>query len=388
MGKILRKLTTVFSGLAMLISLAAISSVQYAQAGTEDWVAHPPFHIKRNSTSGPIGYNPAEIRMGYGLNQISATGTGQTIAIVDAYGSQTIQGDLAAFCHQFGLPSANLTIAYPEGKPRKNGGWALETSLDVEWAHAIAPGSNILLVVAKTSSLSNLIKAINYASSHGVKVVSNSWGGSEFSGEDSYDSGFQHAGIVYVASSGDNGAGVEWPAASPYVLSVGGTTLNLDSSGNYLSETAWSGSGGGLSGYEAVPSYQGNWINIVDSSRGVPDVAWDADPSTGVAVYDSTPYNGQSGWFELGGSSFGAPSWAAMIALADQGRGTSLTSFEAITRLYNAAGTIGSVGYPTYYHDITQGRNGLYSAQAGYDLVTGIGSPQANKLIPVLTNLL
>jgi len=185
----------------------------------------------------------------------------------------------------------------------------------------------------------------------------------------------------------NNGAGVEWPAVSPNVLSVGGTTLNVDSTGNYLSESGWSGSGGGVSSYEAVPSYQSNWSTIVGTHRGVPDVALNADPNTGIPVYDSTKYNRQSGWFEVGGTSFSAPVWAALIALADQGRTAPLTGINAITDLYNLAGTAGSTGYATNYNDITKGSNGQ-ATLPGYDLVTGIGSLKGNSLIPNLTSAL
>lgn len=144
---------------------------------------------KKASVSSPVGYIPSQIRKAYGLNQISATGSGQTIAIVDAYGDPTMQNDLTYFCNQFGISQANLTIAYPSGKPTtKNSGWALETAMDVEWAHAVAPDAKILLCVAKSASISNLVAAVDYATSHGAQVVSNSWGGSEFSGENSYDS--------------------------------------------------------------------------------------------------------------------------------------------------------------------------------------------------------
>jgi subtilase family serine protease len=349
------------------------------------WEAHPPIHLKRSATSTyQDGYQPSQIRKAYGLDQLSYTGSGQTIAIVDAYGSPTIQNDLATFNQQFGLPAANLSIVYPSGKPKRtDGGWALETALDVEWAHALAPNANIMLVVAKSNSISDLVAAIDYATTHGAQVVSNSWGGSEFSSEASYDSHFQHSGVVYTVSAGDSGAGAEWPAASPYVLSVGGTSLTTDSSGNYVSESAWSGSGGATSAYEARPAYQNNWTSIVGSQRGIPDIAFDADPYTGVAVYDSTSYQGQSGWFVLGGTSVGAPCWAAMIALADQGRTAPLSNSDVMTQLYNIAGTTGSSGYTTNFHDITSGSNGN-STLPGYDLVTGIGSPKANSLIPAL----
>jgi len=234
--------------------------------------------------------------------------------------------------------------------------------------------------------------AEDYATSHGAQVVSNSWGGSEFSSETSYDTHFQHAGVVYVASAGDSGAGVEWPSASPDVLGVGGTTLTINGANgsySYGGETAWSSSGGGLSAYEPVPPYQVPWQSVVGSQRGTPDIAWDANPSTGVAVYDSTKYQGQSGWWEVGGTSVGSPSWAALIALADQGRATPLSSYGStgniLNDIYNLAGSTGSAGYASNYHDITSGSNGN-PALPGYDLVTGIGSPQANNLIPALTS--
>lgn len=375
----------------LLVSITVFSMIFFPVANVNSsktaWEAHPLMHVKKASVSSPVGYIPSQIRKAYGLNQISATGSGQTIAIVDAYGDPTMQNDLTYFCNQFGISQANLTIAYPSGKPTtKNSGWALETAMDVEWAHAVAPDAKILLCVAKSASISNLVAAVDYATSHGAQVVSNSWGGSEFSGENSYDSHFSHTGITYLASSGDNGAGVEWPSVSSDVVSVGGTTLNIASDGTYQSETGWSGSGGGTSYYLSRPSYQNTWQNIVGSYRGNPDISWDADPNTGVAVYDSTPYSGQSGWFQVGGTSLGSPCWAGMIALFNQNRTSPLTSYDVMTQLYNVAGTTGSQGYMTYYHDITQGNNG-YNAQAGYDLVTGIGSPKANTLVPYMANV-
>ncbi|WP_246277382.1 S53 family peptidase [Neobacillus endophyticus] len=351
--------------------------------------AHPPIHMKNNNATPTYqnGYTPAKIKKAYGLDKVSADGSGQTIAIVDAFGSPTIQNDLQVFNNQFGLPQAALTIAYPNGKPSKtDGGWALETALDVEWVHAIAPKAKILLVVAKSASITNLLSAVDYATSKGVQVVSNSWGGSEFTGEASYDPHFQHTGTVYVASSGDNGSGVSWPASSPNVLSVGGTNLQLDSTGSYISEAGWSGSGGGTSTYEVRPNYEDLWQNVVGNHRGNPDVSWDADPNTGVAVYDSTLYNGQKGWYQVGGTSFGSPCWAALIALADQGRTTPLTSQSAISQLYSIAGSTNSTGYVNNYHDVLTGSNGGYTSQSGFDLVTGVGSPKADALIPALVS--
>lgn len=373
---------------------ALAADLSIGQSHKPAWVATPPFRIRGNATATyQNGYAPAQIKDAYGLNQVSETGTGETIAIVDAYGSPSVQNDVATFDGQFNLPAINLTIAYPNGQPSKtDGGWALETSLDVEWAHALAPSANILLVVAKSNSTSNLVSAIDYATAHGAQVVSNSWGGSEFSSEGTYDSHFQHAGVVYVASAGDSGGAIEWPAASSYVMGVGGTSLTVNgTSGPYAygAETAWSSSGGGLSQYEVRPAYQNNWQSVVGTQRGIPDIAWDADPNTGVAVYDSTRYQGQLGWYEVGGTSVGSPSWSALVALVDQGRATPLSSAGStgniLSDLYSLAGATGSTGYATDFHDITSGSNGN-PALPGYDLVTGIGSPQGNNLIPALVS--
>ena len=147
------------------------------------WTANPPIIIRTPVSTGGIspdatvsGFSPAQIREAYDINQLGSSGAGKTIAIIDAYGSPTITSDLQAFDQQFGLPAANLTIAYPNGKPSTNAGWALETSLDVEWAHSIAPAATILLVAAKNASTSYLLDAISYATTHGANVVSMSWG--------------------------------------------------------------------------------------------------------------------------------------------------------------------------------------------------------------------
>jgi subtilase family serine protease len=176
--------------------------------------ARPPLHVNA-SPSTSVYYSPAQIRHAYGLDQLSATGVGQKIAIVDAYGNVNIQSDLDTFCAQFGLGSTTVQILGSNSGGDK--GWAMETALDVEWAHAIAPGATIILSVAASSSTGDLLNAIDAAVNAGATVVSMSWGGSEFFGESFYDGHFNKANVAFTASSGDNGAGVEWPAVSPYV---------------------------------------------------------------------------------------------------------------------------------------------------------------------------
>jgi subtilase family serine protease len=279
-----------------------------------------------------------------------------------------------------------FTKLTPVGKVSGNQGWGLEIALDVEWAHAIAPKANIVLVEAKSASVSNLLSAVDTARKRsGVVAVSMSWGAGEFSSESVYDSYFTtpsgHGGVTFVASSGDAGAPVSWPAISPNVVSVGGTTLQLDSAGNILSETGWSGSGGGISLYESKPSYQSA---LSYTMRSNPDLAYDADPATGFPVYDSYGYNGKSGWIQVGGTSAGAPQTAAMVAIADQGRklagnGSLDGASQTLPAIYNApAGT---------FHDIVSGTSTgspNYFADVNYDLVTGVGSPFSNTLVQQL----
>ncbi len=243
-------------------------------------------------------------------------------------------------------------------------GWALETSLDVEWAHAIAPNASILLVLARSDRLNDLLAAVDYARGRSdVVVVSMSWGDTEFSSESLYDFHFTNSyGAAFFVSSGDDGAGVLYPASSPNVVAVGGTTLTLNADGSVSSETGWSGSGGGMSSYEPKPAYQATY-GIVGNRRAVPDVAYNANPTTGFAVYDSTPNGGQSGWFRMGGTSAGAPQWAAIYALGRSAVNSNL--YRSAKSSLNAS----------YFRDITTGSNGAYSATGGYDYVTGLGSP-------------
>lgn len=356
-------------------------------SGLSDVVATPQLNVSPAVTNNTIsGFTPTQIRHAYGFDQVTfgsviGNGAGQTIAIVDAYGDPNIANDLHVFDTAFGLPDPTFTKVSQTGStkyPSTNAGWALETALDVEWAHAIAPGAKILLVEAGNSSLSNLLTAVDFARKQaGVSVVSMSWGASEFSSETSYDSHFTtpngHAPVTFVASSGDTGALPIWPAVSTNVLSVGGTSLYLNSDNTWKSESAWSGSGGGYSTYEK----EATWQTGVQTSgkRSSPDVAYDANPNTGFAVYDSVTYNSQSGWFQVGGTSAGAPQWAALVAIADQGRALSGLSTLGKTQMdvYSLA--------TSDFHDVTTGSSssssGSFAAKAGYDLVTGLGTPSA-----------
>ncbi len=339
---------------------------------------------------------PSQIRTAYGFNGITfngviGDGTGQTIAILDAYDDPNIQADLNTFSSAFGLPVTTITkvnqnggMTYPTTDTP--GGWATEIALDVEWAHAVAPGAKILLVEASSAYDSDLLAAVDYAAAH-ASVVSMSWGGGEFSGQTTYDTHFKKAGVSFVASSGDNGAPISWPAASANVLSVGGTKLKLGSGSVYASESGWSGSGGGPSAYFSQPAYQAGVVTQTTTKRANPDVAYDGDPSSGFAVYDSFGATGTANWIQVGGTSAGAPQWAALLAIANQGRALgglaaldATSPTEVMTALYKNAST-------GIFHDVTTGSSAgspTYSATTGYDYVTGLGSPRANLVIPAL----
>ncbi len=319
-----------------------------------------------NASTSPTGLSPATIKSVYSFSTSSTAGAGKTIAIVDAYDDPTAESDLGVFSTQFGLPActtangcfSKVNQTGGTSYPRINTGWALEISLDVQWAHAIAPGAKILLVEASSNSFANLLAAEDYAKTH-AQYVSNSWGGSEFSGEAANDSHFVGSGVSFFVSAGDAGLPAEYPSSSPNVISVGGTTLNF-SGGNFTSETGWSGGGGGCSLYETATSAQSSFsqygqVNCA-GKRATPDVSLDADPASGVSVYDSTRYQGQSGWFTVGGTSASSPMWAARSAVA----GTVVNS------AYIYGSTIA-------YRDITSGNNGA-SCLVGYDLCTGRGS--------------
>ena len=338
------------------------------------------------------GYLPAQISHAYGFDQITgtnATGSGQKIAIIVAYGSPSLQSDLNTFNTQYGLPASSLTVYYPGGLPvTNNSGWAAETTLDVEWSHAMAPGASIAVVVAPNAGIASLLNAINYATlTLKANVVSMSWGAAEFSGLSSYDTYFNKPGVSFVASSGDSGAGVIWPAASTNVVGVGGTSLLYNAgTGTITSETEWRGSGGGESKYEPIPSYQLGWntASVTNSggtnstnnltSRGVPDVSYVADPYTGVSVYFTDPSTKVGGWYVFGGTSAGAHQWAALLARRSALGNAGTNLFNSVA--YSAAKT----SYATIFRDVSSGSNG-FVAKGGYDVVTGLGSPIANRIV-------
>jgi subtilase family serine protease len=300
------------------------------------------------------------------------TGGGNAIAIVDAYDDPTAVSDLQYFSEQFGLARPNIEVVYASGsEPVQDPDWQLEESLDIQWAHAMAPKAKIYLVEANSSGLQDLLiaeeVAANLVAAAGGGEVSNSWGSSESAGETGYDSVFTTPGVVYFAATGDT-EGTIWPSTSPNVVSVGGTSISRDPlTGYFQEEYAWNTAGGGPSSVETRPSFQNGVQSIVGSSRGTPDVAADADARSGVWVYmtlDGTP-----AWYVAGGTSVASPVWAGIVNSAGSFASSSQSELTTIYGNLRAAGD---------FNDITLGAcyfyNG-YLATKGYDLCTGVGTP-------------
>jgi MBG domain len=380
--------------------------------------------------------SPAQLRDAYGINQISFTGpggttvtgdgSGQTIAIVEEGVDPTLEADLTTFDQQFGIQAPpSFQVVDQNGVTTQNVDIVGEASLDVEWAHAVAPGASIVVYNAAyypdsdSTSIADLFSAMKEASElPGVSVVTLSYGVAETSlaqlglSEQAIDSDFTTPGVTFLAASGDSGIYgnssrqivTDYPASSPNIVSVGGTSIVIDFAGDYpgtgsSGETAWGfgtqsgeegGSGGGLSGVEAEPAWQSGVVPAsIDSigARAVPDVAMDSGVAQEYDVFTST-LSGSSdsasavGWLGDAGTSAASPIWAGLIAIADQGRalagGTPLTGYtQTLPALYSLPSTD--------FHDIVNGNNGD-PAGPGYDLDTGLGTPVANLLVPALAD--
>jgi subtilase family serine protease len=383
---------TVLPATAALPDPSVAGAVAVAQPQTAEGVSHPlqltvlgrgPDAVPLLAGSGATGYTPAQVRASLGL---TGTGAGQTIAIVTAYDAPNVVKDLAVFNAAFGLPAppSFRKVGQTGGTklPAVNASWALEAALDVQWAHAVAPAAGILLVEATTNSLTNLMTAVSWAAAQpGVSVVSGSFGIPEYLRQKDHDARCKLLAGACVFASGDTGNPAAYPATAPWALGVGGTTLQLDADGAVLGETAWSGSGGGVSTYTPKPAWQGAASTAV--RRASPDVSYAGDPVTGFATYSSTPYLGQSGWFQMGGTSAGAPQWAGILAVTNQLRkaagkpvlaaATAAGATPLHTAIYSAAARAAMF-------DVSTGTNGtcglVCTARTGYDTVTGVGSPR------------
>ena len=399
----------------------AAQDIAPLQSGGMDAVATP-----MAGGSVVATYSPAQIRAAYDLPPLPAAGTaltpaqaaqlgaGQTIYIVDAMHDPNVVAELAAFNQKFGLPGCTTkpiatTAALPlppapaggcefsvvyntpasgmtATAPAYNSGWAMEITLDVQWAHATAPLARIVLIEAPDASLNSLLGAVRLANQMGPGVVSMSFGAAEGNWTASVDSAFTGKNMSYLAATGDSGSGVSWPSVSSNVLAVGGTTLSYSGSGA-RSEAAWSGTGGGVSAYTALPSYQ--TANVAGLSnllrRNVADVAFNADPASGQYVAVMTPGSSAASWFSVGGTSLSTPQWAGLLAIANASRALQAKSALGLPHgvLYGQIAAVPGT-FASSFADITQGSNGtcgVCTARVGYDPLGGLGTPNVKNLL-------
>jgi kumamolisin len=388
---------------AVLFLLSASSAPLLAQSGDrivipESSIARPgdlgvrahtdislvlPEKVEIGNNGAPVAENPLSLACIYKLvkqtkgcpktSNVLPTGGTKAIALVDAYDNPDAVSDLKTFAAAYGYPAANFKVV-KVGNPAANSGWALEESLDIEYAFGQAPGAQIYLVEANSNSFGDLLaaedKATALVEAAGGGEVSNSWCGGDFSGEKAYDKHFKGKNVVYFASAGDSGGQVCYPSASPYVISAGGTTINRNSNGLFVDESAWNDAGGGPSQYETRPAYQNVIKKIVKTHRGTPDFSTEASNVSYVAIYSQY---GCGGWCGVGGTSVSSPTMAGIINAA----GTFAASSTAeLTELYKDYGN--KTSYKADFTDITLGSNG-YSCVKGWEFCTGIGSPLTFK---------
>jgi subtilase family serine protease len=437
---------TVFSHIAIFAALASAPAAAAPLILVKGLVAAgsggPPTYAFCEANFGAACYSPQDIRQAYGLNGLikaGYVGTGQTIIVVESYGSPTIGHDLKEFDKGYGLPDPpSLSIHSPLGTVPWNPtlypdqpGWAGETTLDVEWAHAIAPGAAIVVLtspVAETEGVQGLpqfLKLEQFALNHHLgNIISQSWAATEntlfydaagaqgpqvIADYNAFYASAGLAGVTVFASAGDGGTSnpdlagalypfptVNFPASSPFVTSVGGTDLTADSSGNYISETVWSDAGccaggGGISEIFAEPNYQtktlpGSVQTELGGMRGVPDISYNAAVfNEFILIYASFPGT-PPGWYGIGGTSEGSPQWAGIVADLNQYVGQPLGFLNPGLYALGGAGLVG-----LFSRDITVGNNALqdvtgaapgYSATAGWDPASGWGTPNLADLPP------
>lgn len=383
---------------------------RYTQAQTKTVNGKVVFSCQNNKAP-LVCYGPGQIATAYDIARVQKagfTGAGTTIVIIDAFQSPTIRQDLELFNKVWGLPNSTLNIIAPDGKTPFNPndpnqvGWSAEISLDVEWAHAIAPGATIDLVLARDNQDASILSVTKYAVDNNLgDVISQSFG----EAESCMDPGlmqlqrltFQEAtrkGITLFASSGDSGVvqptcdgtsffrSVSTPASDPLVTGVGGTYLNANAiTGKYFGESAWNendvvvgASGGGFSTIFSRPAYQVGW-NIAHTSRGVPDVAYNASVDSGVLVAWGVP-SGVGSFFIFGGTSAGSPQWAGMLSLVNSAFGRQGNINPILYQGFAAS------AYSEFFHDIKVGNNTYaafpsvpgYNTNIAWDAVTGLGS--------------
>jgi subtilase family serine protease len=390
--------TRVFRSVFLLLTvLALVSPLEsyLALAQPQSLEFHNPLHYRPASLSSPgtPPFVPSDIRKAYDFLPLYArgiNGTGTRIAIIDAYGDPTLSTDLASFDSLTGLPNPTVNLAYPDGVPGKChlstcANWALETALDVEWAHAIAPAATIDLVIGLDASLQHLFDGMSYVANtlttENVVSMSFGLGESSYPTTGSYTIATTHQlfvtmishGTTVFASSGDAPVSscctIIYPASDPLVVAVGGTSLTLNSTANYVNETVWNDQYGSSTAGSSIiftkPAYQ---TGFGDNMRDNVDVSYNGDVLTGVLVVQGGVQR------QVGGTSAGSPQWAGLVDLASQANGTRLGN--VLPRLYNL----------TSYHDVKTGSDGFFTATKGWDYPTGLGTPDANAIVTSLSS--
>lgn len=328
-----------------------------------DGGVNSPMHdMAQNPNATPSGYGPSQLIAAYKLN--TSGGAGQTVALVESGDYKTAEADLGVYRSTYGLPACTTAngcfkkVGQTGGAvPAPNASWAQETALDMDMVSAICPNCHILIVEATSSSNANLDAAVNEAATLGATEISNSYGGSESGAS---NSAYNHPGILITASSGDTHTPVEQPCSYSTVVCTGGTTLKTASNSRGWAETIWSDAGGGCSADVAKPSWQSSYTSC--AKRVTPDLGFDANPNTGVAVYDSTPSGGSSGWMVFGGTSVASPAISSMYALA--GNAHSLTAAQSV-----------------WQHADTTAFNPIGKYGLNFDLYAGWGSPNGTTAL-------
>lgn len=395
-----------------------------------------PLGVNPQAQGGALVYGPAQIRQAYQLpdlpnswsglsaDQRAIYGAGQTVYVIGAYHNPNAWAELEAFRQQFNLPGCKVVSLAPtqslpllsastngcefsvvyasasgmtDKQPDYNSGWAQEMALDVQWVHAMAPLARIVLIEAANASTPRILDAINLANAMGSGVVSMSFGADEGAYVSALDSAFSAANMTYLAATGDSGAGkAQWPSVSKNVLAVGGTSLASFTSSGTRTETVWQPSpasggstGGGISQYVSEPDYQSGVMvvqeaNASSKKRKVADVAFNADPKTGQYVAIMAQGANSASWYSMGGTSLSTPQWAGIVAVANAMRANQQGPLGLVQNLiYPSSKTAAT--YASVFNDISVGRSGGFSAATGYDIPTGLGSPNVTAFLNLAT---
>ena len=332
-------------------------------------------------TSNGNPFTPSEIGRAYSLINSAEGGEGVTVAVIGAYNNPTLENDFEAFGRTYMLPQNALEVYYTGTQNNAyNSGWARESAADTQWVYATAPSARIMCVFARDAQVESLFEAVNYAIQLGADIISMSWGSPEFYGQTQYTQYMKNSGRIFIASAGDTGGAVLFPSSSDAVVSVGGTLLYRNPNGNTFARSAWISGGGGPSRYTGIPEWQRKFEGIAEMSggyRATPDIALDASPSPGYAVYNSA----DGGFISVGGTSVSAPVFAGITATLIQNNPDVLANRTLPEYLYFLAGETRYNEPQYYFNDITVGSNGVYDALKGYDMSTGLGAPIARQIV-------